>query len=221
MLICGISDLHGNLNFDIKECDVLCICGDVVPLNVQSYHKGTVKWLKKDFIPWLDKQPCKQVLLIGGNHDIIFQEYEREIRNLFNGTKITYLKDESVTIDEKVFYGTPWCHQFGNWAFMTTDEALANIYSNMPNDVDVLMTHDCSYGACDLLLQKLDWTPKEHIGNEPLAAAVVEKKPKYQLSGHLHSGNHEFEHFHETDCCNVSMVDENYDLVYEPKYFEI
>ena len=33
MKICGISDIHGDLNINIPECDVLCICGDVINLN--------------------------------------------------------------------------------------------------------------------------------------------------------------------------------------------
>lgn len=35
MKICGISDIHGNLIENIPECDVLCICGDIVTLNAQ------------------------------------------------------------------------------------------------------------------------------------------------------------------------------------------
>ena len=56
--ICGISDMHGILDFNIEKCDVLCICGDIVPLDIQNYHKPTFKWLKNVFIPWCQNQPC-------------------------------------------------------------------------------------------------------------------------------------------------------------------
>ena len=223
--VCGISDMHGILDFNIDECDILCICGDIVPLNIQRYKDGTLKWLKKQFIKWCDKQPCERVFLIAGNHDLIFEYSDEEIRDLFNGTKIQYLRDELTTYtkDDKTIniYGTPWCHQFFDWAFMTDDGQLAEIYDKIPENVDILMTHDCSNGACDILLQDVSWRSNDHLGCNPLANAVINKKPKYQLCGHLHSGSHEFEELGDTKCCNVSMVDERYQLAYKPLYFEI
>ena len=56
MKICGISDMHGKLNFDIDKCDILCICGDIMPLSIQTYHEAGIKWLKKTFIPWCEKK---------------------------------------------------------------------------------------------------------------------------------------------------------------------
>lgn len=224
--ICAISDLHGQLDFDIEECDILCICGDFVPLKVQSYHHGTVKWIIKKFLPWCEKQKCEKVYLIAGNHDIILQTHGLSTRELFRGTKVVYLKDqlaEYLTDEGQTIriYGTPWCHKFGNWAFMMEDGGLAEIYDGIPENVDILMTHDCSYGACDVLLQKTEWTTNEHIGCHPLAEAVLAKKPKYQLSGHLHSGRHEFEQLGDTLCRNVSLLNEEYKMVYSPTYFEI
>jgi predicted phosphodiesterase len=75
--VCAISDMHGILDFDIKECDILCICGDIVPLKVQYYLEGTLKWLSKEFIPWCEKQPCDKVFLIAGNHDLIVENKSR------------------------------------------------------------------------------------------------------------------------------------------------
>lgn len=223
--VCGISDMHGNLDFKIKECDILCICGDIVPLTVQKYHEGTFKWIKKTFIPWCNEQPCEKIFLIGGNHDLMFEVHPDETRDVFKDTKITYLMDESAeyTKGEKTIkiYGTPWCHQFFDWAFMTDDEHLTDIYKNIPEDVDILLTHDCSYGSCDVLLQKTAWNNAEHVGCKPLAEAVKHKKPKIQLSGHLHSGRHSFEWFGNTQCTNVSLLDETYKLIYDPTYFEI
>lgn len=227
--VCAISDMHGILNFDIKPCDILCICGDIVPLKVQTYHDGTLKWLAKTFVPWCEKQPCEKVFLIAGNHDWIAMNHPDDWEAMFKDTKITYLYDKEVEYVKETdddyqsirIYGTPWCHQFYNWAFMTSDKELEKIYNKIPYKVDILLTHDCPYGTSDVLLQDVPWKNGEHIGCHPLGDAVDNKMPRYQFCGHLHSCNHEMEKRGETEVRNVSMVDEHYERVYEPCYIEI
>ena len=227
--ICAISDMHGKLDFDIEPCDILCICGDIVPLNVQTFHQGTIKWLMKTFIPWCEKQPCEKIFLIAGNHDWIAMRNPDDWELCFKGTKITYLCDSAAEYvkesedgyKEISIYGTPWCHQFYDWAFMTSDVNLEKIYSKIPYKVDILLTHDAPHGTSDVLLQEIPWKNGEHIGCIPLGNAVDEKKPQFVLHGHLHSTNHEVEKRGDTNVVNVSMVDEHYDLVYKPYYFEI
>lgn len=43
MKVCGLSDLHGNF-IDIPECDVLCICGDIVGLVEQRSIEQSRHW---------------------------------------------------------------------------------------------------------------------------------------------------------------------------------
>ena len=69
-LICAISDLHGIL-IDIEPCDLVLICGDTIPLNIQSNSKKTKRWLVNEFKPWCESLPCNKVLFIAGNHKII------------------------------------------------------------------------------------------------------------------------------------------------------
>ena len=228
MKICGISDMHGILNFDIEECDILCICGDIVPLGVQSMHEGSANWIKKEFIPWCEKQPCDKVFLIAGNHDWFFMRHPDEVDEIFkDDKKITYLCDSLAEYEDKDgnsyrIYGTPWCHQFYNWAFMTSDMELEKIYNKIPYKVDILMTHDAPHGTSDVLLQEdIPWASDSHIGCIPLGNAVDDKKPILLLHGHLHSTNHECEMRGETEVYNVSMVDERYKKVYKPFYKEI
>ena len=231
MKICAISDMHGILDFDIKPCDILCICGDIVPLKVQYYLEGTLKWLAKEFIPWCEKQPCEKVFLIAGNHDIVAQEHPDDWEAMFNDTKITYLLDKEVEYVKETednyesirIYGTPWCHQFYNWAFMTSDKNLEKIYSKIPYKVDILLTHDCPYGTSDVILQEdVPWYDgNTHIGCHPLGDAVDEKKPNIHFCGHLHSCTHVPQQRGETMVTNVSVVNEHYERVYDPLYMEI
>ena len=221
MKICAISDMHGILDFDIKECDALCICGDIVPLRIQTWHDATIKWLAEEFIPWCEKQPCEKVFLIAGNHDWTAMKHPDDWESMFEGTKVTYLCDTSAEYKGLTIYGTPWCHQFYNWAFMTSDVELSKIYNKIPKKVDILLTHDCPYGTSDILLQDVPWKTNKHIGCPPLGVAVDEKEPRFVLCGHLHSCTHEPQKRGKTIVTNVSMVDEHYDRVYEPYYFEI
>lgn len=69
MKVCAMSDLHGDLP-EIKSCDLVLICGDSVPLNVQASTNGTKKWYKNKFKTWADNLPCEKVIFIAGNHEI-------------------------------------------------------------------------------------------------------------------------------------------------------
>ena len=144
--IVAISDLHGNLPMDLPEGDILCICGDIFPLNIQTQILKCDDWLNDVFIPWTIELPYEEIILLAGNHDFYFEEVTPiDIFLTFDHTKINYLQDSWVTIYGIKFYGTPWCHQFGRWAFMKDDEWLAKKFANIPSDVDFLLTHDAPY----------------------------------------------------------------------------
>lgn len=226
MRLAAISDLHGNLDFDIKESDILCICGDIVPLEVQSAKKESKKWLKEKFIPWCNKQKVEEIYLIGGNHDFFLFNYSTRIKELFKGTNIHYLEDSQIVYTDDngvdyLIYGSPWCKQFGYWAFMGySNEGLEKIFRKMPENIDILLTHDAPYGCSDVCEQDVHWNKHEHIGSIGLRHAVIDKKPKLLLHGHLHTANHNAEMLNETTVYNVSVLDERYNLYYEPLYLD-
>lgn len=70
MKILGLSDLHGNLLEKIPDCDVLCICGDTIPLNDQRNFEKSDHWWKNRFVNWCNTLPCKKVIVIAGNHKL-------------------------------------------------------------------------------------------------------------------------------------------------------
>lgn len=217
MKIIAISDLHGLLPKIDEKCDVLCICGDIIPLEIQTDIYKSKNWLKTDFIAWCNSIACKHILLIAGNHDLIFEQtLHHEIMDIFLGTKIHYLENDEVEIDGKRFYGTPYCHIFENWAFMREDVHLKMIYDLIPENLDVLLIHDAPYGTSDICLQETDGNDKEHLGCIPLRDAILEKKPKIVLHGHLHSTNHNVELMENTKVYNVSILNESYNLEYPP-----
>lgn len=225
--ICAISDLHGYLP-KIEPCDLVLICGDIVGLHAQRYPKSCKKWYIDWFKPWVNELPCDKVLFIPGNHEVGMEGHEEEYKKLFGPyDKATVLFHESYEYlgsDGETYkiFGTPYCKIFGNWAYMYPDDTLRQAFSEIPENLDILITHDQPYEFGDILLQEdCPWADGSHIGNKPLLEAILAKQPRYQLNGHLHSCSHEKIMINNTSHYNVSMKDEKYNIVYEPLYLDI
>lgn len=221
MKICAISDTHGlHRSLEIKPSDILCIAGDISPLEIQGRKQAMLEWLKYDFIPWCETLPVDKVILTPGNHELAVSHMENEVRALFKNTKVVYLIDELYIYNNYKIWGTPWCSIFGNWAYMKLPEFEEERFMRMPEDIDILITHDPPYGACDICLEH----PRgyyEHIGNKELAKAVSIKKPKIVLCGHLHTGKSRETFDNSINVYNVSVVNEQYNIYREPLYLEI
>ncbi len=225
MRICGVSDLHGDLPKNIEECELVCICGDISPLKIQANHKKMRKWMKEVFKPWCEALPCDKVLFIAGNHDRSLENLDFMYTQFPKDEKTTYLFHENYVYTsrkgkEYSIFGTPYCKIFGNWAFMEVDEILDKLYQDIPENLDILLTHDAPFGVSDILLQ-LGYYTGEHIGNKPLAKTILQKAPKIVCHGHLHSTSHEFEEFGYSKVINCSIKDEYYLPVYDPIVFEV
>jgi len=177
MKICAISDIHGNLLTNIPECDILCICGDIINLNDQRNLESSRKWLYTRFSNWVIKQKCEKVIIIPGNHDFLIEdanknkyidELKEDLTNRTNG-KLVLLINETYNYNNVNFYGCPYINPIGfqedKWAFSTRDE---NLYK-IPENTDILLTHDNPYKNF-ILYQNLS----EHI--------------KFHFYGHWHDG---------------------------------
>lgn len=221
MLIGVISDLHGNL-IDIYPCEVLFICGDISPLRLQFNMEEMEYWITNEFLPWCEKLSCERIFLIAGNHDAFLERKKEKFKSLLLGSKVVYLENElSEYITDngdcyKIF-GTPYCHIFGNWPFMRTDEVLKNKFFDIPEDCDIVFSHDCPFGTGDVCLE----LNEKHRGSIPLRDAIIRSKPRYLFTGHLHSANHNCEILEDTEVYNTSIVNERYEVSYEPLYLNI
>ena len=229
MKVAVISDNHGFLpiypsNYwkELEECELLLICGDIIPLHIQFDMSKSKQWLVEEFKPWAESLPVEQVIFIAGNHDFWFERNDLTAHQIFpSHDKVRYLKNEYIdyisTQDSKIYYvfGTPYCHQFGNWAFMRDEETLAKKFNQIPDNVDILLSHDAPYGTSDICFEGFS-ASKGHIGCPELRDAIIASKPKYNFHGHLHSANHGEELLGETKVYNTSILNEQYNLVYEP-----
>lgn len=232
--ITAMSDLHGYLPKEISQCDIVCICGDILPLAYQWDKIQSMSWLHLYFFPWVQSLPCDKVIMIPGNHDFIFEEIgpnshrtpsevmKKLLLDYKKESKLVILYDNSYEYQGFRFYGFPWIPTLERWAFYKSHDELVKKCDNIPNNCDVLLTH-CPprYGRQGLVGQPNSFNYMSDYGCQELAEAMQFRNIKWCLSGHIHSGCHFVEEHHNTNCVNVSLLDEDYKLCYEPFIFEI
>ncbi len=225
MKIAAISDLHGRLPDNIPKCDLLLIAGDITPSTVHMHRnvEAQGEWLDTTFREWLNKQPAKHIVGICGNHDFVGQ-YAPE---LIPKDPWIYLEDEGCIVEGLNIWGSPWSPYFNDWAFNldkgNPDEPdLTKVFSLIPNNTDILVSHAPPYGILDKIHGK-----GESLGSRALLKRVRKVKPKLHVYGHIHSARQEIDRIKKTIgkssviFANVSLLDEDYNLVFKPQEFEI
>lgn len=231
--IVATSDLHGTLPKDMPDGDILCIAGDIVPLEYQSDALKSVAWFIQDFTPWTDSLPYKKVLLVPGNHDFMFQDFR--LGEKYSGAelmkriflqhkgehKIVLLCDSSFEYEGRRFYGTPWIPDLTGWAFYADHDKLVMKFDNLPRRCDVVISHAPARVGYQGTVMQQGWNFSRDFGCQELADAVKDRQVGWVISGHVHSGNHNVETIDGTHFVNVSLKDENYRPTYEPFTFEI
>jgi hypothetical protein len=139
-----------------------------ITLDAPFYHSQGIskfKWPEPQ-----DPEVCRQLLL--------------------NSPFITYLENSSATVYLtsptgpqtclKVF-GSPSSPGQRGWAFQYWDDGeAARLWSQIPEDVDVVITHTPARGHCDRA------TKDERTGCTQLAERLAEVRPKLHVCGHIH-----------------------------------
>ena len=197
MRIVVVSDTHGLHNGleHLPAGDVLVHAGDFMnsgydPKDVLSFNR------------WLGEQPFKHRVACTGNHDRYFQNSPHDARYLL--TNATYLENTGVTIDNVTFWGSPYTPEFLNWAFMYPRGSGAKYWDQIPDGLDVLITHGPPLGILDQVAPG-----GEHLGCAELLESVEQKKPKVHLFGHIHGGAGTFEN-ESTRFVNAAYLNEQY-----------
>jgi len=230
MRITAISDQHGHLLNNIPECDLLLIAGDICPLiNHDPYFQ--VNWLDDQFRKWLHQQPAKHIVGISGHHDFV---WECAASLVPQDLPWTYLQDSGCEIEGLKIWGSPWTPYFNNWAFNLDENdpnetKLTQVFSQIPNDTDILMTHGPPYGIVDEVCESGSQATT-HIGSYALEKVVMEVEPLVHVFGNLHRSGFRMIPIENKDALdeqkiicfyNVTIVNESYDPVYDPTLFEI
>lgn len=184
--IVSISDTHGmhqKLDGQIPFGDVLVHAGDLT-------RHGKLHELES-FCAWFAAQPHTYKVFIAGNHDACLEQSPELCRPIIEKYGLTYLQDGAVTIDGKVFYGSPRTPQFFDWSFMSLrGKSIRRYWDNIPNKVDVLITHGPPHGIGDLVppYRGVSRFPR-HAGCLQLLLKIVEVEPTLHICGHIHAGH--------------------------------
>lgn len=235
MRIVALSDQHGHLP-EIPPCDLLLIGGDICPDRIGSmpareYPRRQAEWFDGVFRSWLDGTPAAHKVAIWGNHDWCGLTYQTRTDRLGVGSAadLQILLDTGVSIPARghadrsatglKIWGTPWANLSLDWAFMKPPEELARVYAAIPDNVDILLSHQPPYGYGD---QVYDAARErfDHLGSRELLSAIDRIRPRLVICGHIHSG---FGHYvrHGTEIYNVSVVNNEYRHVNAPTIIDL
>lgn len=214
MRIVTISDTHlcVDKNISLPNGDILIHAGDFC-------NSGTIEDCV-EYCHWLKsyKKQYKKIIQIAGNHDFCAEKNEPLVREIFKehlGDKLVYLRDQEYTHEGIKIYGSPWQPEFCNWAFnVPRGEKLKAIWSNIPNDTDILVTHGPPYKMCDLTARD-----NLYVGCHDLLERVKKVKPMLHLFGHIHEGYGCVDRY-GIYFVNASICNLNYNPINKPIVFD-
>ena len=227
--ILATSDLHGNLPEIKTPFDILCICGDICP-DHDHYVSFQQEWMLTEFADWVKSLPFKDefssVVMTWGNHDFVGERankmYILELKSKTD-SRLEVLKNDVMKWTNGVstvsIFGTPYCKIFGSWAFMVPDTVLDRKFKDIPDGLDILISHD-SPTLNGLGMINEGYGKGTEAGNRVLDLHIQRALPRMFFSGHIHSGNHNFESFEGVMMANVSHIDETYTPRWEPLYVQ-
>lgn len=206
--ICFISDTHNNhKKLLLPDADIIVHAGDMTSMGKEHEIRN--------FFKWYSKLNYKHKICVAGNHDMLFDTSGFHARSLVPHN-VKYLEDSGITLMGYNFYGSPVQSPFFNWGFMKPESKLKQHWEAIPDDVDVLITHAPAYGILDSMLIKDD-----KLGSPSLTEEILNRvKPLVHVCGHIHSG-HGYKVVNNTTFINASILNEEYEVHYNPILLEI
>jgi Icc-related predicted phosphoesterase len=216
MRVYAISDQHGHLDLAVPPCDLLIHAGDICPDRIGPFRafrhpEQQGAWFIDEWLPWRLRQPAAAAYATWGNHDFCGQLQNRPSSEFAGRTRLTI--DAVAEVGGLSIWCSPWSNPFMKWAFMKPPDELSRIYASVPDDIDVIVSHQPPYGYGDMLLASGPGAESLHIGSRELVACIDRVRPRAVVCGHIHSGHGVFWRG-GTAIYNVAVVDEQYRLVH-------
>lgn len=188
-----ISDTHNcGGAFSLPKGDVLIHAGDLT-------NQGSYAELEKA-IKWLEATDFETKIVVAGNHDITLdRDFWRNHGSHFHSqnphdpsksqallqhsSSIQWLRHESAVIKLKSpsgpqtsfkIFGSPYSPAKDMWAFGYELDAATHLWEQIPDDIDILVTHTPPKGHCD-------GNKGEAVGCEHLRRALGRVRPKLHV----------------------------------------
>ncbi len=243
MIIDCISDLHGELP-ELEGGDLLIIAGDI------TGSDRVIQW--KNFYDWFKEQKYTKKVYIAGNHDgflrsgctqktsqeILGDEWEDEGFEYLCDSGCEFEYEEEIEEDHKFrgpisykvkkkvkIWGSPWTPEFCNWYFMKPRSELKEVWDQVPDNIDILITHGPAWGILDKPYAGSARCKLDHLGCTYLRECLNRVKPKLHVFGHIHGGYGQqilkYEDGKQTICVNAAIMDENYNATNKPIRIEL
>lgn len=212
MKIVAFSDQHGKLP-KLPDGDLYVCAGDCCPDFAPGSKTGSAlqaEWLNKKWVSWMGNRNYVATL---GNHDFISRY---EVPHQFG-------IDRADIVDGVKFWLSPWSNTFGGWAWMQDPLSLEIVYAAIPDDIDIIVSHQPPYGYGDQVPPEyvmFNEDAEGHVGSKELLAAIDRVNPRFVICGHIHNGRGTYMR-DDTTILNVALVNEQYQRVHEPVEFEI
>ena len=153
-----------------------------------------------EFMQWFCDLPYNHKVFVAGNHDMCMYGADK-VEGLPDD--VHYFCNSGIDIDGIKFYGMPMFMEYA------MDGTYEQHIKDIPDDTDVLVTHQPPYGILDGGEYK--GQASYHYGDYFLYTRVINVKPKLHLFGHDHNAYGSIEQF-GTAFSNAAVVDEHYKL---------
>ena len=205
-LIC-LSDTHGlHAQIEVPPGDILLHAGDFSAM-------GTLAQVQQ-FLGWFADQPHRHKVFIAGNHDFLAERQPGLFRALLPDN-CQYLENSATEVAGLRIWGSPITPWFFDWAFNRQRGAdIRRYWDQIPEQVDVLLTHGPPYGIRDL-----NWQGTL-TGCADLNQRVWEVAPALHVFGHIHEAYGVTE-VNGTRFVNAACLDVQYWAVHAPIVIEL
>lgn len=182
-----VSDTHRLYDREIPPGDVLIHCGDS-------------EWDAREFEKWAASQPHAHKIAVCGNMDYGLKRTNASLRN------VIYLQHSSTVLSGIKIFGSPWTPRFVG-VFQLEDPSHAeSIWSDVPRDADVFITHGPPKGI-------LDRTSRgKSVGDAELLKRISDIKPRVHCFGHVHE-SYGTKRIGQTLHCNAAVFNGHAPLV--------
>jgi Icc-related predicted phosphoesterase len=206
-----ISDTHCRLRkVVIPEGDILIHAGDLT-------FQGNVAEISQE-LRELERiaKNFKAVYFTPGNHDWMAEYNPSLFKQMCKDVGVVFLHDEWAVYDGLVIYGSGWTPEFCDWALnVPRGPKLAEKWAQIPDKVDILVTHGPPAGILDLVPYG-----GERAGCEDLFKRVMQVKPQLHVFGHIHH-SYGVQHFDGITFVNAATCTERYKPTNEPIVIEL